>query len=549
LTPASRDIYIAQSSGIEKAAVRQAGSPLILPVPGLPRVRTFTNFFDHAGNLWFSNVNGLNKYDGQQVITYGEQSHPLFASRITDITETPQHQLVLATYGNGLLFFKDGRILKQVTKKDGLPENICKKLFIQDDVLWVATNKGLGKLLLSEKKFFSRPVSYTVSDGLVSNEVNDVFADGKNVYIATAKGLNIIPNRPLVQQTSPPVIQFTGVYTDNRAIDLRQAAELAPEQNRLLFKFIAITFQDPANVMYQYRLHQENYWVNTQNNSVELSALGPGRHTFQVRAKKLNSAWGAPITYQFYIQPPFWRSWWFLGLLAFGGLLTVVVSVRLYIVIKLRQQMRRLETEYRVQQERERIARDLHDNVGSHLAYIINSLEETPGQAGTTVAANAQDLREYTKQTIAQLRETIWAIRQEAISVRELGAKIQKLIWQISSHRPDFEYEVVIQGNQEAELTPAQALNLFRIAQEAVNNVFKHSHSTCVWVTLTVKQQAHLEMRIEDRGQGFERDSQGPEDHYGLVNMQERAKELGAYFKIYSVPAQGTQVYIKVGLE
>jgi signal transduction histidine kinase len=302
-------------------------------------------------------------------------------------------------------------------------------------------------------------------------------------------------------------------------------------------------------VMYQYRLHQENYWVNTQNNSVELSALGPGRHTFQVRAKKLNSAWGAPITYQFYIQPPFWRSWWFLGLLAFGGLLTVVVSVRLYIVIKLRQQMRRLETEYRVQQERERIARDLHDNVGSHLAYIINSLEETPGQAGTTVAANAQDLREYTKQTISQLRETIWAIRQEAISVRELGAKIQKLIWQISSHRPDFEYEVVIQGNQEAELTPAQALNLFRIAQEAVNNVFKHSHSTCVWVTLTVKQQAHLEMRIEDRGQGFERDSQGPEDHYGLVNMQERAKELGAYFKIYSVPAQGTEVYIKVGLE
>ncbi|MGV3504585.1 MAG: two-component regulator propeller domain-containing protein [Adhaeribacter sp.] len=544
-----KEIYLTIASGIEKVSTDLDKPRELQPVAGLPRVRTFTNSFDHEGTIWFSNVNGLNSLKDGKLVCYGQQ-HPLLTSRITDILETPDRHLVLATYGNGLLFFKDGKMRKQVSKEDGLPDNTCKKLYLKGMVLWVATPKGLGRIQLSEdKNYFSQIQSYTVSDGLISNEVNDVFVDDQQVYIATSKGLDIIPNKPLSQRTPPPILQFTGISARNQVLDLTKRAKLEPDQNRLLFKFTAITFQDPENVSYQYKMRADKNWIPTANTSIELTALEPGNHVFEVRAKKLNSAWSTPIAYSFTIHPPFWKTWWFLGLLALAITALVVASTRLYIMIKLRQQKRRLETEYRLQQERERIARDLHDNVGSHLAYIINSLEDIQSPANTTSAASHHDLREFTKQTITQLRETIWAIRQDNISIRELGTKIQKLIWQVSSHRPDFEYEVHVSGNQDAILTPVQALNLFRIAQEAVNNVFKHSQSACLLVSLQVNTRQQLEIKLEDKGIGFDLEKDGKEGHYGLANMQERARELGAYFKINSLPGRGTLIYIRVELK
>ncbi|MGV3640463.1 MAG: ligand-binding sensor domain-containing protein [Adhaeribacter sp.] len=551
-TANGREIYFTMSGGIDKVWTDTQKPRESQPVAGLPRVRTFTNAFDHEGTLWFANVNGLNSLKKGKLVCYG-QNHPLLTSRITDILETPDHHLVLATYGNGLLFFKDGRMRKQVTRADGLPDNTCKRLYLKGNVLWVATNKGLGRVQLSDgKTFFSRIQSYTVSDGLISNEVNDVFVDTQQVYIATSKGLDIIPNKPLAQRTLPPMLQFTAILARNQALDPGRQADLTPDQNRLLFRFTAITFQDPENVTYQYRLQPDKNWIPTANNSIELSALEPGKHVFEVRAKKLNSAWSKPISFAFTIHPPFWKTWWFLALLALVITALVVAGTRLYTLLKLRQQKRRLETDYRLQQERERIARDLHDNVGSNLAYIINSLEDlqSPAKAPSPANTNAHhDLREFTKQTITQLRETIWAIRQDNITIRELGTKIQKLIWQLSSHRPDFEYEVNISGNQDAILTPVQALNLFRIAQEALNNVFKHSQSTCLLVSLQVNTAQQLELKLEDKGIGFDPGQQSQEEQYGLNNMQERARELGAYFRINSQPGKGTLIYIRVDLK
>jgi signal transduction histidine kinase/ligand-binding sensor domain-containing protein len=542
------DITFVHAAGIEK--LRDHPNPqgyLVDSIPQVGRMRTYTHFYDQDDNLWFANLKGLHQIRADGLKINHWQSHPAFTYRITNIKALPGDILAVATYGYGIIFLKQGKLLAQVTTRQGLSSNICRRLFVRRDTLWVATNEGLNRFTFSRGAPSAVEV-FRTTEGLLTDDILDILVDKDQVYVATSQGLNIMPDLKQKPRQPAPPIQLTEVLVAGRNIRNQAHPELQHFENRIQFGFIGLTFQDVKNISYQYRLKEINpAWMSTQNTLLEFSALQPGSYTFEVKARNHNSTWSPAVRYTFVIAPPFWRTWWFLGMLALVLTLLVVIGVRLYISLKLRQQKRRLETEYRVQQERERIARDLHDNVGSHLAYIINSLEEPPGQdRGPTT--NTSDLREYTKQTISQLRETIWAIRQDIISIRELGAKIQKLIWQVSSHRPDFEYEVNIEGDEETKLTPVQALNLFRIAQEAVNNVFKHSQSPSLFVTFKVSGQEFLEMRVADQGQGFDPTSPLPEEHYGLANMQARAKEIGAQFKVSAAPGKGTLIYLKIEL-
>lgn len=542
------DITFVHSAGIETFIdqVDQEGY-YVARIPQVDRVRTYTHFYDQAGHLWYGSLKGLHQIrpDSQRIDRW--QQHPSLSHRITSMQALPGGILVLGTYGHGLILLRDGKFLTQVTTQNGLSSNICRKVFVDRNTVWVATNEGVNRFSFSRDSVSPVEV-FRTTDGLLSNYILDILVDQDRVYVATSQGLNILPNvKQKLRHPAPPV-QLTAVTTGSRNIRHLSNPRLKYFQSRIQFSFIGITYQDAENVVYQYRLTGSNpAWTSTQNTSLEFSALQPGTYTFEVKARKQNSNWSKPIRYSFVIAPPFWQTWWFMGLQAILLLLIIGAGVRIYIGIKLRQQMRHLETEYRLQQERERIARDLHDNVGSNLAYIINSLEETPGQQDP--GGITRDLREYTKQAITQLRETIWAVRQETISVGELGHKIQKLIWQASHHRPGFAYNVHLQGGQTDKLTPVQALNLFRIAQEAINNVFKHSQSNSLVVTLMVLVPGQLEMRIKDKGRGFDAACQPQEDHYGLANMQARAQELGGCFKVRALPGKGTLIYVKVSLQ
>ena len=541
-------VYYVYSSGIEKIFLENItkGQYLSDKLTNFPIVRTFTHYIDQAGILWFANVRGLHSYEKGKVTSFAK-TDTLLTNRITHITETADNTLVLATYGYGIIFFKNGKIVKRITKKNGLSDNICKKLFVTDDAIWVATNTGICRI--NYDKGVKDVSFYTVSDGLINNEINDIYVDETKIYIATPKGLSIL-NKTLDRiQPKPPIVQISQVSTKNQALDLNQNVTLSHEQNQLFIRFVAITFQDPKNVVYQYRLkNDERGWITTNNNFVDFSSVSPGKHTFEVRARKLNSDWSKIKDFRFTITPPFWQRWWFIGLFCALLVVIIVTIVRYYTVLQYQRQFRKIETDQRLQKERERIARDLHDNVGSQLAYIINSLDDTPAENEVLTSARTSHLREFTKQTINQLRETIWAIRQENISVGELVTKVQKLIWQLTRYRTNFSHEIKVEGDQELKLTPLQALNLYRIVQEAINNIFNHSYATSVQITFNVNPLKSLDIIIADNGVGFDTSNNSSLDSYGLLNMQERAKEIPAQFSIISASGKGTRIKLKLDL-
>lgn len=528
---------------------KKAPGYTIQDLAGFPKTRTYSHFYDHNGSLWYANINGLYQHIGKTNKIFFGQNNFLLSRRITDIAESQDSAMYLATYGYGIILFKNGKILNHITKKQGLPSDICKKILVQGAILWVSTNEGLSKITFNKSKVTSIE-NYQVANGLLSNDIQDVYADDQGVYIATSKGLSILTRSNLQIKSSPPPVYFTKITAVKKNITNQSGVKHSYEYNRFVFNFIGITYQDPAKVKYVYRLLGSNEnWVATANNTVEFSALAPGDYVFEVKARKQNSNWSQPIRYSFVVNSPFWQAWWFISVMALLGIGIFVLLSWYFLQQKLKTKIRSIETEHKIQLERERIARDLHDNVGSHLTYIINKLDDSFDltHAPEQYHQMAQ-LREFTKQTITQLRETIWAIRKENVSVGELNEKLRKLLRQIFPTSGAVSFQFKTQTNESILLTPVQTLNIFRIAQEAINNVLKHSQADFLTVHVSTISNKYLQLLLQDNGIGFEPTQVNETENYGLANMHERAKELKATLEIKSDKGKGTQVILLVDL-
>lgn len=204
--------------------------------------------------------------------------------------------------------------------------------------------------------------------------------------------------------------------------------------------------------------------------------------------------------------------------------------------------------QHKIKEEKERIAQDLHDNIGTQLTSLslglkkLNREMKIPGDTLT-------NLNNGVTSTMAELRDTIWAMNKEEVTVEQLGDKINNLFWRIQKTTEDIHFQLSLCSQCPGiRLKPMQAINLFRIVQEAVNNSLKHGEATRIDVSLHKDELGQLVTRITDNGRGFTLATHGPDGHYGLQNMQRRAKEISATLEIQSGGGQGTLVYLKFAL-
>lgn len=203
--------------------------------------------------------------------------------------------------------------------------------------------------------------------------------------------------------------------------------------------------------------------------------------------------------------------------------------------------------------EKERIARDLHDNVGAHLAFVVTNLshisdqaEKQPAMNGRQWASQLRTIVSHTREAVKLLRETIWAIHQEDFTVEEFAERLNQYINRYVQEDGGLQIEVRVSGSHTQRLTSTQVLNLFRIVQEALNNVVKHANATLTTVRLDVQPGGRIILVIHDNGQGFTWANGAVSAlHYGLQNMQTRAQELGGTFRVFA--ENGTTVEVEVG--
>ncbi|WP_298554059.1 sensor histidine kinase [uncultured Algibacter sp.] len=244
------------------------------------------------------------------------------------------------------------------------------------------------------------------------------------------------------------------------------------------------------------------------------------------------------------------------------GVLAIVLSVLGYLLynqqkLKNRQLQKekelsealiKIETQNRLQEQRLRISRDLHDNIGAQLTFIISSLENL--QYGFKIkneklTNKLLSISGFTKETIYELRDTIWAMNKNAISLEDLETRISNFIDKadISSCSIRFDLNIDESFSKDIEFASVKGMNIYRIIQEAINNAIKYSEAKAVSVNMSENNQG-VKIEIKDNGKGFnpEKVSSGN----GLNNIKKRAHDIDGVISITSVENEGTSVVLQL---
>jgi signal transduction histidine kinase len=206
----------------------------------------------------------------------------------------------------------------------------------------------------------------------------------------------------------------------------------------------------------------------------------------------------------------------------------------------------KIETQNKLEEQRLRISRDLHDNIGSQLTFIISSLDNLPFkypkmQEGLS---NKLDLiSDFTRQTIFELRDTIWAMNKSKITMVDMEQRLTKLTNNAKNLHQDLDFEFNQNVIGDFAFNSIQGINFYRIIQEAVNNSIKHSKASRVKISIA-EEGGNLIAEVEDDGIGFAYSENS--DSNGLSNMKKRIADLNGNIKFQSVPNKGTQVILTI---
>jgi len=291
--------------------------------------RSYHVFYDQNEHLWFSNINGLSELAGGKLNKLYQQ-YDLLTKRINAIAQTADGTIVLATDGYGVLFYKNNKLVKQLTRADGLSNNICKKLFIRDGNIWVITNTGVNRIFNTSYAV----ESFEYTNTLLADDVNELLVDKNTAYFGTNHGLVYFDVPPVNVKQQAPKVLISSIISNKIALSPNlKNLTLAPAQNNLMFYYSAIEFQN-STILYRYRLKTTSNWTETKNRRLEFSSLEPGNYAFEICAKTSNSDWSKPVKVNFTLQEYFWQSPYFIFILL------LIVSFTFYkiAVIVTRQQ-------------------------------------------------------------------------------------------------------------------------------------------------------------------------------------------------------------------
>lgn len=215
---------------------------------------------------------------------------------------------------------------------------------------------------------------------------------------------------------------------------------------------------------------------------------------------------------------------------------------------ELKSALAKIETQNKLQEQRLRISRDLHDNIGAQLTFIISSIDNLKyGFSDISEKLNNKlsGISQFTSQTIYELRDTIWAMNKENISYDDLQARIANFIENAkkAAAQTIFLFNIDSSVDQTHVFSSIQGMNIYRIIQEAVNNALKYSSAAKIEVTISRLDETYI-FKIADNGRGF--DMSSIELGNGLNNMKKRGRDIGGEFKINSTPNKGTVVTLKI---
>ncbi len=267
-----------------------------------------TKVFYHAGKYYIGTLEGLYAVNEDRTYTYLGKLHPSLTRRITDIKASENGILWIATADEGIVAYRDGKVIAAIRESNGLSGNICKTLFLQEPYLWVATSKGLNKINITDPSY--PVVKYTVSDGLPSDIINAVYAEDTVVYVGSPEGLTVF-NENKISASSVCRLNMLAITVSGQPYDSVHH-RLSYKTNDIRFEYIGVSMKSAGDITYYYRLKGiTDEWLQTNQSVIEYPALPAGDYEFNLYAVNKFGVKSDMTTIRFSVNAPFWKTTWF----------------------------------------------------------------------------------------------------------------------------------------------------------------------------------------------------------------------------------------------
>ncbi|MEO5905642.1 MAG: two-component regulator propeller domain-containing protein [Saprospiraceae bacterium] len=567
--------------------------------PDLPALRNIpgvhTILQDKTSTYWFgTNSNGVYRYDEKQhkVTNYAADAKNINSipdNKVFSILIDSDQKIWIGTQNRGLcrldpvtdkfIFFEN-----QKSDMTSLPDNGVYDLYEdQNRQLWISTENGFAQMDLTSQKI----TNYTTLDGLCNSTVFSITADHQgHLWLGTNNGFSVFnptskqfrnyytndglpinriagevafgsdntlyfgtpgmlsfckPEDMKMNKRIPPVL-ITDFSILGKKVGMRREGDmfepihLRPKENMITFHFAALNFTNSFLNQFAYKMEGfDADWIHCgQQQSATYTNLNGGNYVFHVKAANNDGMWNETGTRALiFVHPPFWRTWWFYLLCTLG------IAAILYTIyqVRIRQIMH-------LQNIRTRIARDLHDDIGSTLSSI-NMISSMADKSITEKKSTElfSTISKASNQAMELMSDIVWSINPKNDRMEMIIIRMRQYASEILE-AANISFTLDVDDSSRSIVLPLEMRkDFYLVFKEAVNNLAKYSKAQHVTIRLT-SLHGVIHLNIADNGKGF--NTKENFSGNGLKNMKARAAMLKGTLLITSVPGRGTIIDLKV---
>jgi signal transduction histidine kinase len=443
-------------------------------------------------------------------------------------------------------FDSSATLVNTYNVKSGLADEYIYAIVIDNEGnTWCSHNRGLSRIDAEGNIF-----NIGMEEGLQADEFNYGAAgktsDGQ-LFFGGIKGLNAFYPAQLTRIDDIPKLFITHISSNRNILPSDTAfwnissLKLPFANNQIKIIFSAIG-NNPGNYYnYQYKVTGiSNEWKNLGHTSEINLALPSGNYILEIAVgHSFNKNIHAQKKIYIEIVPPYYQSWWFIAITIMVLLAIVAFILQIINKNKYRKRLEYIKMQQELETERQRISRDLHDNMGAYTTALLANVEKLRIQRGQN--DELVKMKNNADNILNSLRETIWVLNNKEISVADFSDGFKNYCMKALQNFEHISFEAgeIIDNNK--IMTAAEAIHVDKILKEAFQNIIKHSNAT--QIHFTVISNISLQFSLTDNGKGYDIDTKTKGN--GLENMRWRAREVGAELTIESSIGRGSNITIK----
>lgn len=526
-------------------------------------------FEDSRGAMWFGSYGaGLTRLD-RTTMTYTryipQETNPasLSDNSVISIHEDTDGFLWFGTYAGLNRFDPATESFRRFTTAHGLANDVIYGIQEDDhENLWLSSNKGLTKF---NRRTFE-VMQYDVNDGLQDNEFNQgacLRSASGEMYFGGINGFNVFHPDSIRDNQHIPELAIIDFRIFNRSIlpglgerrltssiTMAKQVSLSYDDAVMTFEFSALEYTNPSRNQYAYLMEGfDEEWNHVGlKREATYTNLDPGSYTFRVKGSNNDGVWnerGASL--RITIAPPFWMTWWFRGLLIIGFVSFAGTLYAWRVAVLKKEAAMQREFSRRLidsqEAERRRIASELHDGLGQDLLVVKNraALGMRAAQDHPKSREQFQEIDETISSAISDVREIARNLRPYQLDTFGLSEALKATLARVSESSG---IAFVLEIDEMNGIIPKEVeINVFRIFQEAANNIVKHSGALKAEFRLHSLPEG-IGIEIRDHGKGFDMayvTSSGKRG-LGITGIAERVRMSGGTLEIQSEPGEGTSI-------